>query len=136
VAPLTGSEAALQGVEGGGAEQAEDTVLDGGLVINRDIARRLFGYQMTGIRWMWQLHQQGAGGVVGDEMGLGKTVQVTRHVVFLFQILILQRFKRALCRPAVRLCSAGCFRNVHQAQRHLLRIYTYSCSVIQHSPHV
>jgi SNF2 family DNA or RNA helicase len=26
---------------------------------------------------MWQLHQQGAGGVVGDEMGLGKTVQVT-----------------------------------------------------------
>jgi hypothetical protein len=71
-----GSEAALQGVEGGGAEQAEDTVLDGGLIINRDIARRLFGYQMTGIRWMWQLHQQGAGGVVGDEMGLGKTVQV------------------------------------------------------------
>lgn len=25
---------------------------------------------------MWQLHSQGAGGIVGDEMGLGKTVQV------------------------------------------------------------
>lgn len=25
---------------------------------------------------MWQLHRQGAGGIVGDEMGLGKTVQV------------------------------------------------------------
>lgn len=25
---------------------------------------------------MWQLHKQGAGGIVGDEMGLGKTVQV------------------------------------------------------------
>lgn len=30
----------------------------------------------AGVRWMWQLHKQGAGGVVGDEMGLGKTVQV------------------------------------------------------------
>lgn len=25
---------------------------------------------------MWQLHRQGAGGIIGDEMGLGKTVQV------------------------------------------------------------
>ena len=30
----------------------------------------------AGVRWMWQLHKQGAGGIVGDEMGLGKTVQV------------------------------------------------------------
>lgn len=30
----------------------------------------------AGVRWMWQLHRQGAGGIVGDEMGLGKTVQV------------------------------------------------------------
>lgn len=28
---------------------------------------------------MWQLHRQGAGGIVGDEMGLGKTVQVRRR---------------------------------------------------------
>lgn len=28
---------------------------------------------------MWQLHRQGAGGIVGDEMGLGKTVQVWRR---------------------------------------------------------
>ncbi|EJK76026.1 hypothetical protein THAOC_02232 [Thalassiosira oceanica] len=60
---------------------------------------RLFPYQRTGVRWMWELYRQGAGGVVGDEvrqcsvlrshqntffltatttqkMGLGKTVQV------------------------------------------------------------
>ncbi|GMI29423.1 hypothetical protein TeGR_g3527 [Tetraparma gracilis] len=37
---------------------------------------RLFEYQRTGVRWMWELHTQGAGGIVGDEMGLGKTVQV------------------------------------------------------------
>jgi DNA excision repair protein ERCC-6 len=37
---------------------------------------RLFGYQRTGVAWLWALHQQGAGGILGDEMGLGKTVQV------------------------------------------------------------
>ncbi|KAG5176938.1 P-loop containing nucleoside triphosphate hydrolase protein [Tribonema minus] len=29
---------------------------------------------------MWQLHQQGAGGIVGDEMGLGKTVQIAAYL--------------------------------------------------------
>lgn len=33
-------------------------------------------WRAVGVRWMWQLHRQGAGGIVGDEMGLGKTVQV------------------------------------------------------------
>ena len=33
-------------------------------------------YQKTGVRWMWELHQQQAGGIVGDEMGLGKTIQM------------------------------------------------------------
>nr|XP_054924320.1 DNA excision repair protein ERCC-6-like isoform X2 [Dermacentor andersoni] len=32
-------------------------------------------YQQTGVRWLWELHRQGCGGIVGDEMGLGKTVQ-------------------------------------------------------------
>lgn len=35
-----------------------------------------FRYQMTGVRWMWELHQQRAGGIMGDEMGLGKTIQM------------------------------------------------------------
>ncbi|GKY94165.1 hypothetical protein MPSEU_000382600 [Mayamaea pseudoterrestris] len=37
---------------------------------------KLFEYQREGIKWMWGLHQQQVGGVVGDEMGLGKTCQV------------------------------------------------------------
>jgi hypothetical protein len=29
---------------------------------------RLFPYQRTGLRWLWELHQQEAGGIVGDEV--------------------------------------------------------------------
>ena len=39
-----------------------------------------FRYQKTGVRWLWELHGQQAGGIVGDEMGLGKTIQT---IVFL-----------------------------------------------------
>lgn len=49
----------------------------GGLVIPSWMNNRLFPYQRTGLRWMWELHQQNAGGIVGDEMGLGKTVQIS-----------------------------------------------------------
>ena len=34
-----------------------------------------YGTVDTGVKWMWELHTQRAGGIVGDEMGLGKTVQ-------------------------------------------------------------
>ena len=40
----------------------------GGLGIPAWINDRLFGYQRTALRWMWELHLQEAGGVVGDEM--------------------------------------------------------------------
>ena len=53
------------------------TVLQGGLHIPAWMNDRLFGYQRTGVEWMWQLHQQEAGGCIGDAMGLGKTVQVS-----------------------------------------------------------
>ncbi len=33
-------------------------------------------YQKTGVKWLWELHTQQAGGIVGDEMGLGKTIQM------------------------------------------------------------
>ena len=32
----------------------------------------------TGLTWLWELHCQRAGGIIGDEMGLGKTIQVCR----------------------------------------------------------
>lgn len=37
---------------------------------------RLYGYQQDGVKWLWNLHCQSTGGLLGDEMGLGKTVQV------------------------------------------------------------
>lgn len=48
----------------------------GGLCVPAWINDRLFEYQRTGLKWMWDLREQEAGGIVGDEMGLGKTVQV------------------------------------------------------------
>eukprot|EP00793_Prasinoderma_coloniale_P004070 PRCOL_00006245-RA len=37
---------------------------------------KLLDYQRTCVTWLWELHCQGCGGIVGDEMGLGKTVQM------------------------------------------------------------
>lgn len=54
----------------------DDVVLDGGLRIPAKIYNKLFDYQKTGVKWLWELHCQKAGGIIGDEMGLGKTIQV------------------------------------------------------------
>ena len=40
----------------------------GGLEIPAWVNDRLFGYQRTALRWLWELHNQEAGGIVGDEM--------------------------------------------------------------------
>ena len=50
--------------------------LDNGFQIPKRIWDQLFPYQQTGVRWLWELHQLGCGGIVGDEMGLGKTIQI------------------------------------------------------------
>jgi DNA excision repair protein ERCC-6 len=47
-----------------------EAVYDGGLVVPAWINDRLFPYQRTAMQWMWELHQQQAGGIIGDEMGL------------------------------------------------------------------
>merc|ERR1719492_539033 len=48
----------------------------GGLQVPRAVWARLYNYQKVGVQWMFELHQQKCGGILGDEMGLGKTVQV------------------------------------------------------------
>ncbi|XP_052170054.1 LOW QUALITY PROTEIN: protein CHROMATIN REMODELING 8 [Diospyros lotus] len=50
--------------------------LEGGLRIPETIFSQLFDYQKVGVQWLWELHCQRAGGIIGDEMGLGKTIQV------------------------------------------------------------
>ncbi|KAE9460643.1 hypothetical protein C3L33_07394, partial [Rhododendron williamsianum] len=50
--------------------------LEGGLNIPESVFSKLFDYQKVGVQWLWELHCQRAGGIIGDEMGLGKTIQV------------------------------------------------------------
>ncbi|BFZ02829.1 hypothetical protein BsWGS_05868 [Bradybaena similaris] len=64
-------------------EEAQDTDsnddpeadFEGGFQVPKKLWKKLFNYQKTGVRWLWELHCQQAGGIVGDEMGLGKTIQ-------------------------------------------------------------
>jgi hypothetical protein len=46
------------------------------------IAKMLYPHQRDGLRWLWALHCQGKGGILGDDMGLGKTMQVNKLVLF------------------------------------------------------
>lgn len=46
----------------------ESTQLSGGLMVPNSIYDYLYEYQRTGVKWMWELHTQHAGGVIGDEM--------------------------------------------------------------------
>ncbi|XP_051142683.1 protein CHROMATIN REMODELING 8 [Andrographis paniculata] len=70
--------------EDGSHENVEDmndegtpfVTLEGGLKIPETIFNKLFDYQKVGVQWLWELHCQRAGGIIGDEMGLGKTIQV------------------------------------------------------------
>jgi len=45
-----------------------DAELEGGYKIPGDIYSNLFDYQKTCVQWLWELHCQGAGGIIGDEM--------------------------------------------------------------------
>ncbi|ODV92212.1 hypothetical protein CANCADRAFT_15801, partial [Tortispora caseinolytica NRRL Y-17796] len=53
-----------------------DVSFEGGYRIPGDIYSTLFDYQRTGVQWLWELHSQNTGGIIGDEMGLGKTIQI------------------------------------------------------------
>ncbi|XP_027841630.2 DNA excision repair protein ERCC-6-like isoform X1 [Aphis gossypii] len=57
--------------------------------VPKEIWEKLYKYQKIGIKWLWELHQQGSGGILGDEMGLGKTIQM---IVF-FGALYWSRLK-------------------------------------------
>lgn len=41
--------------------------------VPRILWKKLFEYQKVSVRWLWELHSRGLGGLLGDEMGLGKT---------------------------------------------------------------
>ncbi|XP_018430292.1 PREDICTED: DNA excision repair protein ERCC-6 [Nanorana parkeri] len=59
-------------------EESEDSDVefDEGFRVPGVLWKKLYKYQQTGVRWLWELHCQQAGGILGDEMGLGKTIQI------------------------------------------------------------
>ena len=61
-----------------------------------------FRYQKTGVRWLWELHCQEAGGIIGDEMGLGKTIQM---IAFLAALKTSKLRSREFPSVAIILCS-------------------------------
>ncbi|KAG0204914.1 hypothetical protein BGX28_003293 [Mortierella sp. GBA30] len=76
-----------------------DAELEGGYKIPGDIYSNLFDYQKTCTQWLWELHCQGAGGIIGDEMGLGKTIQI---ISFLAGLL----YRGKLDAPIIIVCPA------------------------------
>lgn len=89
----------------------------GDLLVPAWMNNRLFSYQRIGLRWMWELHKQGAGGIVGDEMGLGKVsiacrlLSTTSHLFVCFQTVQVCSFLGAMVgsrklRSALIICPA------------------------------
>ena len=76
-----------------------DVRFDGGLTVPGDVWSRLFGYQKTGLKWLWELHCQNAGGIIGDEMGLGKTIQTISFLAALHHSSMLKA-------PVIIVCPA------------------------------
>ena len=66
-----------------------DLCFDGGFKLPGDIHPSLFDYQKTCVQWLWELHCQKVGGVIGDEMGLGKTIQIIAFLAGLHYSKIL-----------------------------------------------
>ena len=76
-----------------------DTEFDDGYRIPGDIYPSLFDYQKTGVQWLWELHLQQVGGIVGDEMGLGKTIQIISYLAGLHH-------SKKITKPIIVVCPA------------------------------
>ena len=81
-------------------ESSLDVAFDGGFVLPGRIWDRLFGYQKTSIKWMWELHCQNVGGVIADEMGLGKTIQMVAFLAGLHYSNALHVAKHGASSPS------------------------------------
>ena len=76
-----------------------DTQIDDGYQLPGDIYPSLFDYQKTGVQWLYELHTQQVGGIIGDEMGLGKTIQI---IAFLAGL----HYSKRLDKPIIVVCPA------------------------------
>ncbi|XP_048864390.1 DNA excision repair protein ERCC-6 isoform X2 [Brienomyrus brachyistius] len=94
-----------------GEQESEDTdaEFDEGFKVPGFLWKKLFKYQQTGVRWLWELHCQQAGGILGDEMGLGKTIQIIAFLAGLSYSKIRTRgsnYRYAGLGPCVIVCPA------------------------------
>ncbi|KAL6570063.1 hypothetical protein OROMI_014577 [Orobanche minor] len=55
------------------------------------IAKILYPHQRDGLKWLWSLHCNGKGGILGDDMGLGKTMQICSFIAGLFHSNLIKR---------------------------------------------
>ncbi|EOA12821.1 hypothetical protein CARUB_v10025781mg [Capsella rubella] len=55
------------------------------------IATMLYPHQREGLKWLWSLHTQEKGGILGDDMGLGKTMQICSFLAGLFHSKLIKR---------------------------------------------
>lgn len=76
-----------------------EVALSGALKVPCEIYDSLFQYQRTCLTWLWELHSQEVGGIIGDEMGLGKTVQIAAYLSAL-------HYSRLMVKPALVVCPA------------------------------
>jgi DNA excision repair protein ERCC-6 len=67
----------------------KDIEFDDGMRVPGELWDCLFDYQKTCVQWLWELHRQHVGGILGDEMGLGKTIQVIAFLSSLYYSKIL-----------------------------------------------
>jgi len=67
-------------------DDRKEVALKGGFALSVRMWRKLYKYQRTGIKWLWELHCQEVGGILGDEMGLGKTIQIVSFLTGLWNL--------------------------------------------------
>ncbi|KAJ8418177.1 hypothetical protein AAFF_G00138860 [Aldrovandia affinis] len=94
-----------------GEEESEDSdaEFDEGFRVPGFLWKKLYKYQQTGVRWLWELHCQQAGGILGDEMGLGKTIQIIAFLAGLSYSKLRTRgsnYRYAGLGPTVIVCPA------------------------------
>uniref|UniRef100_T1IM14 DNA excision repair protein ERCC-6 n=1 Tax=Strigamia maritima TaxID=126957 RepID=T1IM14_STRMM len=70
-------------------EQFQD--LGDGFKVPSSLWNKLYKFQQTCVQWLWELHCQQCGGIIGDEMGLGKTIQVIAFLAGLWFSKIITR---------------------------------------------
>ncbi|XP_024537177.1 protein CHROMATIN REMODELING 24 isoform X1 [Selaginella moellendorffii] len=75
-------------------KSALDLVLGEGrwkFILPGNVSSILYEHQHEGLRWLWRLHLQRRGGILGDDMGLGKTMQIAAFLCGLFHSKLIKR---------------------------------------------